>query len=92
MALGISEVKTPRRPRANRQKPVLQAQRRPSELWVFALLTAAVFAATGRRCGLVSSATTIPAYVTDNVYVNAGVTWNGIVWAFTHSSAATGSR
>jgi Flp pilus assembly protein TadD len=87
MALGISEVKTPRRPRANRQKPVLQAQRRPSELWVFALLTAAVFAAYGQtlRFGFVSYDD--PAYVTDNVYVNAGVTWNGIVWAFTHSSA-----
>ena len=82
-------MKTPRRKRAKRVEPVpqTQAQRPPSDLWVFALLTAAVFAAYGQtlRFGFVSYDD--PAYVTDNIHVKAGVTWNGIVWAFSHSSA-----
>ena len=87
MILGNSEVKTSRRRRAKREQAVVQEQREPSDLWVFALLTAAVFAAYGQtlRFGFVSYDD--PAYVTDNIHVNAGVTWNGIVWAFTHSWA-----
>ncbi|HEX3623914.1 MAG TPA: tetratricopeptide repeat protein [Verrucomicrobiae bacterium] len=29
-----------------------------------------------------------PDYILNNPHVNAGVTWSGIVWAFTHASAA----
>jgi Flp pilus assembly protein TadD len=87
MFLGNSIVKTSRRRRAKREEPVIPAQRPPSDLWVFALLTAAVFAAYWQTLHFGFVSFDDPAYVTDNVHVSAGVTWNGIVWAFTHSSA-----
>jgi tetratricopeptide (TPR) repeat protein len=82
-------VKTSRRKRAKRVEPVpqTQAQRAPSDLWVFALLTVAVFAAYGRTLQFGFVTYDDPAYTTDNIHVSAGVAWNGIAWAFTHSSA-----
>jgi tetratricopeptide (TPR) repeat protein len=59
----------------------------PGDLWICALLTVAVFAAYGAvlRFGFVNYDD--PVYIADNPYVRGGITWSGIVWAFSHSFA-----
>jgi len=58
-----------------------------SDLWIYALLTAGIFAAYGPvlRFGFVNYDD--PVYIATNPYVAGGITWSGIVWAFTHSFA-----
>ena len=59
----------------------------PSDLWIYALLTAGIFAAYAPvlRFGFVNYDD--PVYIANNSYVGGGITWSGIVWAFTHSFA-----
>jgi tetratricopeptide (TPR) repeat protein len=58
-----------------------------SDLWIYALLTAGIFAAYAPvlRFGFVNYDD--PVYIANNSYVSGGITWSGIVWAFTHSFA-----
>jgi len=58
-----------------------------SDLWICALLTAGIFAAYAPvlRFGFVNYDD--PVYIANNSYVGGGITWSGIVWAFTHSFA-----
>jgi tetratricopeptide (TPR) repeat protein len=55
------------------------------DLWIYALLTAAIFAAYGAvlRFGFVNYDD--PVYIATNPNVRDGITWSGVVWAFTHS-------
>jgi Flp pilus assembly protein TadD len=59
----------------------------PSDFWIYALLAAAIFAAYGRvlRFGFVNYDD--PVYLATNPHVRDGITWSGVVWAFTHSFA-----
>jgi len=58
-----------------------------NDLWIFLLLAAAAFAAYWQTLHFGFVNYDDPSYVTQNVHVNAGLTWEGIVWAFTHSLA-----
>jgi Flp pilus assembly protein TadD len=80
-------VKTARRQHAKPKEHALQAPRPPRDLWIFLLLAVAVFAAywPALDCGFVNYDD--PAYVTGNVNIKDGITWHGVVWAFTHSFA-----
>lgn len=80
-------MKTSRRQRPKPVEPVLPASRPSSDLWIFLFLMAAVFAAYWQTLHFDFVDYDDPAYVTQNVYVNAGITWHGIAWAFTHSLA-----
>jgi len=64
-----------------------QQVKEPSDLWIYALLTVAIFAAYGAvlRFGFVNYDD--PVYIAGNPNVSGGITWSGIVWAFTHSFA-----
>ncbi len=64
-----------------------QQVKEPSDLWIYALLTAAIFTAYGAvlRFGFVNYDD--PVYLANNPNVRDGITWSGIVWAFTHSFA-----
>jgi Flp pilus assembly protein TadD len=66
------------------QKP---APIHPGDLRIYALLTAAAFAAYWQvlHFGFVNYDD--PAYVADNLHVKDGITWDGVAWAFTHSFA-----
>jgi Flp pilus assembly protein TadD len=59
----------------------------PSDFWIYALLAAAIFAAYGRvlRFGFVNYDD--PVYLATNPHVRDGITWSGVLWAFTHSFA-----
>jgi tetratricopeptide (TPR) repeat protein len=59
----------------------------PSDLWIYALLTAGIFAAyvPVLRFGFVNYDD--PVYIANNPHVSGGITWSGMVWAFTHSFA-----
>ena len=59
----------------------------PSDFWIYALLAAAIFAAYGPvlRFGFVNYDD--PVYLATNPHVRDGITWSGVVWAFTHSFA-----
>jgi len=59
----------------------------PGDLWIYAFLTVAVFAAYGQvlRFGFVNYDD--PVYIAGNPYVRDGIAWSGVVWAFTHSFA-----
>jgi tetratricopeptide (TPR) repeat protein len=59
----------------------------PSDLRIYALLTAGIFAAYAPvlRFGFVNYDD--PVYIANNSYVSGGIAWSGIVWAFTHSFA-----
>jgi tetratricopeptide (TPR) repeat protein len=59
----------------------------PRDLWIYALLAVGIFAAYGAvlRFGFVNYDD--PVYIANNPYVRDGVTWSGVVWAFTHSFA-----
>ena len=59
----------------------------PSDLWIYVALTGAIFALYGAvlRFGFVNYDD--PVYIADNPHVRDGITWSGIVWAFTHSFA-----
>ncbi len=60
----------------------------PSDLWIYALLAVAIFAAYGAvlRFGFVNYDD--PVYLAENPHVRDGVTWSGIVWAFTTANDA----
>ena len=68
------------------KKPAAQT-RQTRDLWIYALLAAGIFASYGAvlRFGFVNYDD--PVYVANNPYVRDGVTWSGVVWAFTHSFA-----
>lgn len=85
MIFGSSEVKTSRRQRFKREEPVLQAPRPLSDLWVLLALTAATFLAYWQTLQYGFITFDDPTDVTQNIEVNAGFTWHGIAWAFTHS-------
>jgi tetratricopeptide (TPR) repeat protein len=59
----------------------------PGDVWIYVFLTVAIFTAYGQvlRFGFVNYDD--PVYIADNPYVRDGVTWSGVVWAFTHSFA-----
>jgi tetratricopeptide (TPR) repeat protein len=69
--------------RASTKKPA----KAPGDVWIYVFLTAAIFAAYGQvlRFGFVNYDD--PVYIADNPYVRDGITWSGVVWAFTHSFA-----
>jgi len=59
----------------------------PSDLWIYAALAAAIFAcyAAVLHFGFVNYDD--PEYIAINPYVRDGISWSGVVWAFTHSFA-----
>jgi Tfp pilus assembly protein PilF len=59
----------------------------PGDLRIYALLTVGIFVAYGAvlRFGFVNYDD--PVYIAANPYVRDGLTWSGVVWAFTHSFA-----
>lgn len=69
--------------KASAQEPA----KAPGDLWIYAFLTVAVFAAYWQvlHFGFVNYDD--PVYIADNPYVRDGITWTGVVWAFTHSFA-----
>jgi len=70
---------------SKQQVPAMRSTRRggPSDLWIYAILTVAIFAVYGAvlRFGFVNYDD--PVYLALNPNVRDGVTWNGVVWAFT---------
>jgi protein O-mannosyl-transferase len=67
-------------------KPSRQTRsREPTDLWIYMLLAAAVLAAYWQvsQFGFVNYDD--PAYVVENANTNGGITWHGLVWAFSHS-------
>lgn len=59
----------------------------PSDLWIYVLLAAAVFVAYWQVLHFGFVTYDDPSYVTQNANIRDGITWNGVVWAFTHSFA-----
>jgi tetratricopeptide (TPR) repeat protein len=68
-------------------KPSKQPAKAPSDLWIYAALTAAIFIvyAAVLRFGFVNYDD--PVYLAQNPNVRDGLTASGIVWAFSHSFA-----
>ena len=64
-----------------------RALRRPSDLGIYLLLAAAVLVVYGQTLHFDFVTYDDPDYVTANPHVQAGLTWAGIVWAFTSSFA-----
>ncbi|MEI9971634.1 MAG: tetratricopeptide repeat protein [Ignavibacteriota bacterium] len=61
--------------------------RTPGDLWIYATLAVATLLAYGAvlRFGFVNYDD--PVYLAENPHVREGITWSGIVWAFSHSFA-----
>ena len=64
-----------------------QPTKAPSDLWIYAGLAAAIFIVYSAvlRFGFVNYDD--PVYLAQNPNVRDGITWSGIVWAFSHSFA-----
>jgi tetratricopeptide (TPR) repeat protein len=79
------------KPKSNRaQMPPVAAARPRFEIWQLAVLLALVTLALywpAMRCGFVNFDD--PDFVTKNPFVQSGLTWDGIKWAFTTERAAT---
>jgi tetratricopeptide (TPR) repeat protein len=69
------------------KKPPQPRAKTASDFWIYAALTAAIFAVYGQslRFGFVNYDD--PVYIAQNPHVRDGVTAGGIVWAFAHSFA-----
>jgi tetratricopeptide (TPR) repeat protein len=69
------------------KKPTVAAAKAPSDLFIYVGLTAAIFAVYGQVLGFGFVNYDDPVYLALNPHVRDGITWDGIVWAFTHSFA-----